>query len=419
MKVELITIGEELLSGFIVNSNAAYIGRVLDEIKMTVDHITTIGDQEESIVAALETAGSRASVIIITGGLGPTSDDVTMRAAARFFGTKLIFHDEIMKSIEEKFTNMAKPMMPENRKQAELPEGATVLLNRLGTAPGVRYKYKGSVYFFLPGVPLEMEKMIQKDVLPWFKNNYPAQIGMQKIIRTTGISESEIAFHTEELTRQFPEIKIAYLPQDCGVQIKLKVNGGTSEKAGRIISRAEEELRAKLGKYIYGTGNENIEEVVARLLFNQKLTVAVAESCTGGLISHKLTNIPGSSAYYKRGFVTYSNTAKMDLLGVSEGTLEKYGAVSRETASEMAVGVRKVSSTDIGLSATGIAGPGGGTAEKPVGLVFLGCSFKHNTITEKHQFFRNRIWNKERTAVYGLDLLRRILADKTVIKIRN
>jgi nicotinamide-nucleotide amidase len=412
MNVELISIGEELLSGFILNGNAAYIGRVLDEINIGVDYISTVGDMVDIIVDALETAANRAAVIIATGGLGPTSDDVTLKAAAQFFNRKLVFHDEVMKSITKKFKIRGKSMPSENRKQAELPEGALVIPNSIGTAPGVRFKYKGSVFFFLPGVPSEMQEMMRKEVLPFLENNYPAQTGKQKIIRTTGISESEVASQAEEVRKQFPQICIAYLPQVSGVQIKLKVRESTPEKAEMIISQAEEQLREKLGNYIYGRGNESMEEVVAQLLFAKKLTIAVAESCTGGLISHKLTNIPGSSAYFKRGFITYSNTAKMELLGVAEKTLEKYGAVSSETAAEMAIGVRRVSRTDIGLSATGIAGPGGGTREKPVGLVYLGCSLKDYIITEKYRFFRDRIWNKERTAVYGLDLLRRVLSGK-------
>lgn len=411
MKVELISIGDELLSGFIVNKNAAYIGKVLDEVNLTVDYMTTVGDEVASIVASLRTAGERASIIICTGGLGPTSDDRTMQAAAQFFNKKLISHKGILSSIEEKFRARGKVMTPDHRKQAQLPEGAEVIENRIGSAPGVRYQHEESVYYFLPGVPIEMRNMMQEEVLPFLKRHYPPRGIKQKIIRTTGIFESEIASRIDNLRVQFPQLRIAYLPQISGVQIKLKVVESQAEKAEKILDQAEQKLREQLDRHIYGTGDDSLEEIVAQLLFQQKLTVAVAESCTGGLISHTLTNIPGSSEYFKRGFITYTNDSKIELLGVSKKTIQQFGAVSEQTAAEMAEGVRSISTADIGLSATGIAGPGGGTAQKPVGLVYIGCSFKDNTSTEKHQFYRDRIWNKRRTTVAVLDLLRRVFLD--------
>jgi len=414
MKVELISVGDELLSGFIVNRNAAYIGRVLDAENISVDYITTVGDDTKNIIDALNIAGNRASVIIATGGLGLTSDDLTIKAAAKFFDKKLIFHDEIMASIREKFKMRDKVLTRENQKQAEIPDGAEVIRNSIGSAPGIKYNHKNSVFFFLPGVPSEMQKMLQDEVLPYLKTHYSPETGKQIILRTAGISESEISSQIEKIMEQFPEIKIAYLPQVSGVQIKLKVNESTQKKAESILLRAENRLREKLGRYIYGTGDETIEKIVAQLLFERKLTVSVAESCTGGLISHKLTNIPGSSSYYKRGFITYTNTSKIELLNVSEETINEFGAVSGKTAAEMAEGVKKISNTDIGISATGIAGPGGGTDQKPVGLVFLGCSFKGHTITEEYRFHRDRIWNKQRTAVTALDLIRRVLLDNTI-----
>lgn len=384
----------------------------MDEANVSVDYITTVGDNVSHIVSALKIAENRASIIITTGGLGPTSDDITMQAAAKYFDKKLIFHEKVRASIEEKFRLRERFMTLENRKQAELPEGAEVIENSIGTAPGVRFKKEGSTFFFLPGVPSEMQNMIQDEVLPFLKNNYPPSGEKQKIIRTTGIFESDIASRIDHLRVQFPQLRIAYLPQISGVQIKLKVVETKAEKAKQILDKAEHKLREQLDRYVYGTGDDSLEGIVAQLLFEQKLTVAVAESCTGGLISHTLTNIPGSSNYFKRGFITYTNDSKTELLGVSEKTIQKYGAVSEQTAVEMADGVRRISTTNIGLSATGIAGPGGGTVQKPVGLVYIGCSFKDHTSTEKHQFYRDRIWNKRRTTVAVLDLLRRVLLDK-------
>ncbi|MBS3777198.1 MAG: CinA family nicotinamide mononucleotide deamidase-related protein, partial [Bacteroidales bacterium] len=343
MKVELISIGDELLSGFIVNRNAAYIGKILDEVNLTVDYMTTVGDEVASIAASLKAAGERASFIICTGGLGPTSDDVTMQGAARYFNRKLVFQKEILESIKEKFRKRGRVMAPENRKQAELPEGAEVIENRIGSAPGVRIKHEESVYYFLPGVPIEMQNMMQQHVLPFLKRHYPPGGIKQKIIRTTGIFESDIASRIDHLRSQFPQLRIAYLPQISGVQIKLKVVETKAEKAQQILEQAEHRLREQLDRYIYGTGDDSLEEIVAQLLFQQKLTVAVAESCTGGLISHTLTNIPGSSEYFKRGFITYTNDSKIELLGVSEKTIQEYGAVSEQTAAEMAEGVRRTS----------------------------------------------------------------------------
>ncbi len=415
MKVELISIGDELLSGFIENRNAAYIGRVLDAENISVDYITTVGDDTKNIIDALNIAGNRASVIIATGGLGPTSDDMTRKAAAKYFDKKLIFNDEIIDSIREKFKMMDKVLTRENQNQAELPEGAEVISNTIGSAPGIKYKHKNSVFFFLPGVPSEMQQMLQDEVLPYLTNHHPVDESKQIILRTAGISESEVSSQIEKLIEKFPEITIAYLPQVSGVQVKLKVVANNKQNAKSILHKAEDSIREKLGRYIYGTGDETIEKIVAQLLFDRKLTVSVAESCTGGLISHKLTNIPGSSSYYKRGFITYTNTSKIALLNVAEETIKEFGAVSEQTAAEMADGVRKISSTDIGLSATGIAGPGGGTDKKPVGLVFLGCSCKGHTVTERYRFHRDRIWNKQRTAVTALDLLRRVLLDNTIL----
>jgi len=414
MKVELISIGDELLSGFIENRNAAFIGKMLNAVNISVDYITAVGDNVKNMVEALNIACNRASVIIATGGLGPTSDDKTMQAAAKFFDKKLIFYDEVMDSIRKKFIRMNKVLTRENQKQAELPEGAEVIRNTIGSAPGIKFRHKNSVFFFLPGVPSEMRHMLEDEVLPYLTHHYPVMEGKQIILRTAGISESEVSSQIEPLIEKFPEITIAYLPQVSGVQVKLKVNPKNKNNAESMLHKAENRIRNKLGKYIYGTGDETIEQIVAQLLFDRKLTVSVAESCTGGLISHKLTNIPGSSSYYKRGFITYTNTSKIKILNVSEATIKKYGAVSEQTAAEMAEGVRKISNTDIGLSATGIAGPGGGTDQKPVGLVFVGCSYRGLTVTEKYRFYRDRIWNKQRTAVTVLDLLRRILLDNTV-----
>lgn len=410
MIIEIVSIGDELLSGFIGNSNASYIGKEISDIGLSIKYITTVGDDKSDIIDALKRAEKRSAVIICTGGLGPTHDDITIKSAAEFFNKQLLLDNAVLDKIEERFKSTGKRMNSENRKQALIPDGTTVIDNEIGTAPGIFYRKKGTFFYFFPGVPAEMQSMLNKNVIPFLEKS--GTLLENIIIRTAGITESELSGRICDFSAKFPLIKLAFLPQVSGVQMKLVYTHEGVEECVDCLQRAQKFIEQKVGNFIYGYGNDTIEKAAAELLFKKKLSIAVAESCTGGLVSHKLTNISGSSEYYKRGFVTYSNRSKIELLNVSEKIIQEYGAVSAETAIEMAKGVRRVSGTDIGLSVTGIAGPGGGTSLKQVGLVYIAFSDSKSEIFEKHNLFRDRLWNKERSAVLLLDLLRRVLLNK-------
>ena len=408
IQAEIISVGDELLTGIVTNTNAAYIGQKLTEFGYQVSWITTVGDDEEKLISVLEQAYNRASLIIITGGLGPTHDDVTKRVVSKFFDSKIIFKPDLLSKIEERFRKMDKKMAEVNREQAEVPEKAELIENELGTAPGFVFIKNERTFFVLPGVPSEMKGMMEKSVLPRLKNEKGRVAVCSKLLLTTGIVESDLYQRVKNLPDEFPDVKLAFLPKVSGVVIRLMAYGLFCKEN---LLQVETLIRKKVGKFIYGENDTTIEKVVADLLSKKKLTIAVAESCTGGLVSHKLTNVPGSSNYFNRGVVAYSNRAKIEILGVPEKTIKTHGAVSPDTALAMAEGVKHISETDIGLSTTGIAGPGGGTPAKPVGLVYIGYVDNKRSFFEEHHFTRDRWWNKERSAVTALDLVRRVLLD--------
>jgi nicotinamide-nucleotide amidase len=409
MTAEIISIGDELLNGMTVNTNGAFIAEALTKLGFSVECITVVGDCEARIMEALEKAGQQADVVVITGGLGVTHDDITKKAAARFFNKEMIFSQKVYDRIETFFKKRGRKISTVNREQAMILKDVELIDNLVGLAPGFIFSKNKCTYYFLPGVPSEMKQMMEKSVIPKLNKSRVNPPVSPRIFKTTGISESALYSQLIDFHKLFPEIWLAYLPETPGVKLRLSISNLQSENQEDALRKAVTYVQEEAGKFIYGEGETEIEQVIADLLFKKKLTIAVAESCTGGLISHKLTQIPGSSAYFNRGIVAYSNKAKMEILKVPRQTIEKHGAVSRETAQAMAVGVRKISETEIGLSATGIAGPGGGTQEKPVGLVYIGYADSEQVLIEEHHFPRERWWNKERTAVTALDLVRRVL----------
>jgi len=413
IQAEIISVGDELLTGIVVNTNAAYIGQKLTELGYQVSWITTVGDNKEKLASVLEEAYNRASLIVVTGGLGPTHDDITKKVVAEFFDSKIIFKPDILSKIEERFNRMGREMAEVNREQAEVPEKAELIENELGTAPGFVFTREGRTFFILPGVPSEMQRMMEESVLPRLMREKDRIMVRSKLLLTTGIVESDLYEKIKTLLCEFPEVKLAFLPKTSGVVVRLMVHGLSAEEN---LLRAEARIRERVGKFIYGEGETTIEKVVADLLLKKKLTIAVAESCTGGLVSHKLTNVPGSSNYFNRGIVAYSNKAKVEVLGVPEKTIKIHGAVSPETALAMAEGVRRISKTDVGISTTGIAGPGGGTPVKPVGLVYIGYADSKRSFFEEHHFTRDRWWNKERSAITALDLVRRAVLGRVASK---
>jgi nicotinamide-nucleotide amidase len=407
MTAEIITVGNEILTGMTVNTNAAFIGERLTRIGCDVRWISAVGDEVSAISSALNAALERASIVVVTGGLGPTNDDVTAAAVALAFESDLVFRPEVMEKIEAGFKRLNRFMVASNRKQAYVPGGAEILDNPVGQAPGFLFARKGRLCFVLPGVPSEMERMLLDSVIPRILKTEGKMESDCLVLRTIGIPESDLFQKLEDMPARFPDIRLGFFPDATGVKVRLLVFGKSAAWCDEQIGQADRFVRERAGAWIYGTGEDTLESALGELLVRAKRTISAAESCTGGMICHKLTNVPGSSAYFLRGVVAYSNESKTAMLGVSPELLRMHGAVSPETAAAMAEGVRKLAGTDIGLSTTGISGPSGGTPHKPVGLVYIGYSDPRGTVTERHFFPWGRLWHKERSACAALDLARR------------
>ena len=406
LNAEVITIGNEILSGRIVDSNSAFIATRMSGIGIPLTWITSVGDDRGRIAQAFEHAVARADVVIVTGGLGPTHDDVTKHVFAETFGRKLVLNEEVLERVRKRFAHRGIEMPPSNVDQAMVPEGVDTLENRWGTAPGLYLEEAGKHVFLLPGVPREMKGILEHSVIPILKRAGLGRPIVQHTLRTTGISESALYGRLKDL----PSIdRIAFLPGLEGVDLHITVQDDEETVVREQVQRIAAEVRKRVGEFLYGEGEERIEAVVGKLLIEQGWKLAVAESCTGGLIAHRLTEVSGSSNYFEQGIVAYSNRAKVELLGVPESLIATYGAVSAPVAEAMASGVRMHSDVDIGLSVTGIAGPTGGSKEKPVGLVFMGISTAEATFSKRFQFGSERWVNKQRTAQTGLDLVRRVL----------
>jgi nicotinamide-nucleotide amidase len=409
MNAEIITIGDELLIGQIVNTNQAFIAERLNSVGVSVERMTTVGDDREAILRAFDEAWKRCAVVIVTGGLGPTHDDVTKKAVCEFFGSDLIPHEELRTHIAALAKKWNRPWSPSYEEQVMFPRKAKLVPNPIGTAGGMLFEGEGRYFFVLPGVPYEMQAMMNGSVIPFLASRVTGQVIRHRTLRTTGISESMLASQLGNLDELLQGAKLAFLPSPTGVRLRISVHGPDAATADKVVRDVEERIRARAQKYIYGTNDEELEEVVGRLLVERHLTIAVAESCTGGLIADKITNVSGSSQYFERGVVAYSNQSKVDLLAVPEELIRAHGAVSKEVAEAMAEGVRRAARTHIGLSTTGIAGPTGGTPEKPVGLVWIGYSDAAATMAVRFQFGDERRRIKERAAQAALDLVRRKL----------
>lgn len=410
MTAEIVTIGDELLIGQVVNTNQAYIAQRLNEVGIIVRGMATVGDSREAIIGALEEAFARNDVVIVTGGLGPTHDDITRAAVCAVFKTDLVFHPPALENIQRLFDRRGIPLTRINRDQAMVPRGCEVIPNLLGTAPGYLFHRHGRSMAVLPGVPYEMQAMMRETVAPFLEKMNPGQVVRHRTIKTTGIAESLLAEHLGDIETLVPStesLTLAFLPSPTGVRLRITAVAPDGATAQRRIAATEERIRAKASKYIYGVDDEELEQVVGVLLQERGWTLVVAESCTGGLILDRLTNVPGSSTYVERGYVTYSNEAKVRDLQVPASLIEKHGAVSEEVARAMAEGARKAAGTTVGLSTTGIAGPTGATPEKPVGLVYVGYADAKGSLAVRFMFGEGRRQVKERTAQAALELLRK------------
>jgi nicotinamide-nucleotide amidase len=408
IKAELISIGNELLNGITPNTNASWLGETLAKIGPQVNWITVIRDVPAEIEAALQTASKRADLIIATGGLGPTPDDLTRQAIGSFFETELILHPEILEKIEKIFAGRNMEMPEINRVQALVPRTAVLIENSMGTAPGFEMVKEGKVFYFLPGVPLEMKRMMEQTILGKLKERFVFRPVPEHLFRTTGIAESRVYEKIADILNRYPEFPAAFLPKTSGIDIRLK-NYIFQPEAESKFTKCIAEIRSCLDKYIFSETEESLPEVIGRLLTGKKLSLALAESFSGGLVADWITNIPGSSSYFAGSVVTYSNKSKIDLLKVSAQSIEQNGAVSPEVALEMVHGVRQLFHTECALSTTGIAGPGGATCTKPLGLCFLAAVCPDDVRVRQFNFGRDRRTNKQRGAAAALELLRRML----------
>lgn len=411
MRAEIISIGTELLLGDIVNSNAQFLGQELAALGIEMYYQQVVGDNEERILHAFKEAYNRCDIIITTGGLGPTDDDLTKEMAAKYFNKRLFEDKESLENLQEYFKFRKRKMTTNNLKQALIPEGATAIKNNNGTAPGVIIEENNKIMIILPGPPKEMKPMFEEDIKPYLKSKSDSVI-ISKMIKILGIGESAVAETVKDLMESQSNPTIAPYAKEIGVILRITAKAENEAAALKLIEPLEIEIKNRLGENVYATEDISIEDVVAKLLIENKYTVSTAESCTGGMIASTLINYPGISEVFMEGAVTYSNEAKHKRLGVKNETLEKYGAVSEETAREMAIGIAKKANTDVSIVTTGIAGPGGGTEEKPVGLVYIGVYVKGKVKVEKHIFKGNRFKVRNQATITALDILRRCLINE-------
>lgn len=413
MTAEIITIGDELLIGQVVNTNAAYIAEHLNGAGIAVAKVTTVGDDEDAILAALGEAWKRFDLVIVTGGLGPTHDDITKKALCKFFQTSLVLHEDTLDNVKRLLAKRNLPWTDLAREQAMVPRTATIIRNRFGTAPGMLFEQEEKSLIAMAGVPYEMQGIMGDFVIPYLRNRSSGTTILHRTLNATGIAEAllfEQLGNIDEILRSSSgkqNATLAFLPSPQGVRLRITVHECDERTARKRIEEIESRIRVRAEKYIYGTDDETLEQVVGRLLTEKKLTIAVAESCTGGLIADRITNVPGSSQYFERAIITYSDRSKVEILRVPEDLIRKHGAVSREVAESMAAGVRRVAQTDVGVSTTGIAGPTGATPEKPVGLVWIGYADHQESVALRFHFGDDRRRVKERATQAALELVRR------------
>ena len=411
MKLEVVTIGTELLLGLTPDTNAAELGRALAAAGIEVVRHSTVGDRPEAIRAAVAEALDRTGFVITTGGLGPTRDDITKRVVAELCEKPLRLNEEVLRSLEERFRRLGRPMAASNRTQAEVPEGATVLPNPRGTAPGLWVEERGRVVVMLPGVPSEMRGLLTEEVLPRLAARASGMVVRSRTVRTTGIAESALAERVGAIEDDIAPLTLAYLPSVEGVDLRVTAWTIPEAEAERRLAATVAMLRERAAEHCYGEDGTDLASVVLEQLRSRKTRLAVAESCTGGLLGGRITAIPGSSEVFAGGIVAYDDAVKRGMLDVSAALLKPHGAVSEEVVRAMVAGALRRFGVAAGLAVTGIAGPSGGTPEKPVGTVWLAAAFGQETRALKRIFPGDRAEIRARAAQAALDLLRRLIGE--------
>jgi len=410
MNAHIITIGDEILIGQVLNTNAAYIGEKLTQHQIVVNGSSIVGDISTKIIAEFKRAFNENDVLLVTGGLGPTHDDITLQCITEFFDTELALNKNVLSDIKNFFEQRGRKLTETNKNQALVPKNATPIRNSKGTAPGIWIEKNGKIFVAMPGVPYEMKEMMTSFVLPRLDKIIDTnKVFVIKNILATGIPESNLFDKLENIEELLQGAKMAFLPNQFGVRLRITAEGLNQNEAQNKIDEIEQKIRSKVGKYIYGIENDTLESVVANLLIERSLKISVAESCTGGLISHRLTNISGSSLYFERGITAYSNAAKVELLHVDEDSIQKFGAVSANVAEQMAQGIKSISGSDIGLAVSGILGPTGDTSSKPRGYVIIALCDDNSCASKVFRFGDDRLLNKDRTSQAALEMIRRNL----------
>ncbi len=408
MKAEIITIGDEILIGQTVDTNSAFIGKELNAIGLSVNRITSISDTEQAIIQAISEAQLRVDLIILTGGLGPTKDDITKHTLCKYFNTELVVYPEVEQYVRDIFERRNRPILEVNLKQAELPLDCTVISNRIGTASGMWFERAGKVVVSLPGVPYEMKHLMHNGVLSKIQSTFKTPAVLHKTIMTTGAGESFLADKIQDWEKSLDQedIHIAYLPSSGIVKIRLSIISEDRENAQERIDRKVMELLQIIPNYVYGFDDLPLEKAVGELLLKHQATISTAESCTGGYIAHLITSIAGSSAYFLGSVLSYANEVKSQELGVPMSTIEQHGAVSKQVVEQMAIGVRNKMKTSFSVATSGVAGPDGGSEEKPVGFVWIAVAFENGVVSKSFNFENDRGRNIQRASIAALNMLR-------------
>ncbi len=412
MKVHIITVGDEILIGQVVDTNSAWIGQQLNLIGARVERILSVGDQHEEIMAAMTQALAQADVVLMTGGLGPTKDDITKKAIAECFGVDMTFSQPTFEHIERLLQQLGRPMTEAHRQQCFMPANAQLLRNKMGTAPGMWFEHDDGkkVLVSMPGVPYEMEYLMEHEVLPRLRQHFPGRPMGHRTIRTAGEGESRIAERLADFEAHLPSgMKLAYLPNLGQVRLRLTYSADTEEAVQQALDAKAAELQALLPDITYGYDKDELEQVLGRILSERGWLIGTAESCTGGYIAHRITAIPGASAWFGGSIVSYSNEMKMQVLGVRADTLQEHGAVSEATVREMVLGALQVMPIDVAIAISGIAGPEGGTPEKPVGTIWMAIGNRQRIQTHLIKAGKDRLKNIQYAGTIALEMTRRFL----------
>lgn len=408
--IEILTIGEELLIGQTINTNAAWIGEKLNEIGLKVHRHTTITDDKEIIKKTLQEASQRADIILVTGGLGATNDDVTKKSFCEYFNVNLVRHENVLTHIKEIYSRRNRTLNAAMESQADLPANCTCIFNQVGIAPGMWFEENKVIYISMPGVPYEMKEMMQNFVLPELKKRFVEQSIYHHRIWVASLGESLIAEKLQDIENNLPKhIQLAYLPQIGILQLRFTAIGIREDILKEECTEIENKVRTVLGNNVVGTGDISLPQVTGELLKMKGLTVSTAESCTGGYLAHLFTSVAGSSDYFMGSVVSYHTNAKIKVLGVEKEYVSEFGVVSAQVAMQMAEGARKLFNTDFALSTTGVAGPGGGDDLNPVGAVWIGCANKDGVFARRYVFEKDRLRNIQRAAMMAMDILRKEL----------